>query len=55
MVTIIKRGASSIEIQRKIQKAFKGKGKLSTMDYAGLLKIDIDPLASQKQIRNEWT
>jgi hypothetical protein len=54
MVTIIKKGISTAEIQRKIQKALKGKRKLSIMDFAGLLKSEIDPLDFQKQIRDEW-
>ncbi len=54
MVTVIKKGSSTAEIQRKIQKALKGKRKLGIMDFAGLLKSDLDPLDFQKQIRNEW-
>lgn len=54
MVTIIKKGASIEEIRRKIEKALKGKRKMSIMDFAGSLKSDIDPLEFQKQIRDEW-
>jgi len=54
MVTIIKKGTSTAEIQRKIEKALQGKRKRSIMDFAGLLKSDIDPIEFQKQIRNEW-
>ena len=54
MVTIIKKGTSPTEIRRKIEKALKGKRKMSIMDFAGCLKSDIDPLAFQKKIRDEW-
>ena len=54
MVTIIKKGTSATEIRRKIEIALKAKRKISIMDFAGRLKSDIEPLAFQKQIRDEW-
>jgi len=53
MVTIIKKGSSFDEIEKKIQK-ISTKNKSKIQKFAGSLKSEIDPLEWQKNIRNEW-
>ncbi|MCF8303209.1 MAG: hypothetical protein K9I94_08045 [Bacteroidales bacterium] len=54
MVTIIRKGSSKEEIRKRIDKAIAKKQKKNIMQYAGKLKIKIDPLEYQKKIRDEW-
>jgi hypothetical protein len=54
MVTIIKKGTPKDEIKKRINKVVAKNHKKDLKKYAGILKADIDPLAYQKQIRNEW-
>ena len=53
MVTIIKKGSSAKEIERKMRKAISGRRSKGIMKYAGKLKIDIEPLDYQKKMRDE--
>lgn len=54
MVTIIKKGTPIEKMKRLLNEAFSRTPKKSIRKYAGILKTDIDPLAYQKQMRNEW-
>lgn len=54
MVTIIKKGTPKAEIKRRINEVVNKNPKRNIMKYAGKLKIDIDPLEFQKNMRNEW-
>lgn len=54
MVTIIKKGTPKEEIKKKINEAVYKATKRDIKQYAGALKMDIDPLEYQKQIRDEW-
>lgn len=54
MVTVIKKGTPKKEIKKQVNEAISRILKKDIMKYAGKLKTDIDPIAFQKQIRNEW-
>jgi hypothetical protein len=54
MVTIIKKGTTKDEIKKRINKVVFKNHKKDIKKYAGILKTNIDPLAYQKQIRDEW-
>jgi hypothetical protein len=54
MVRIIKKGTPRQEAKKLVDDAVAKAGKKDLRKYAGILKTDIDPLAYQKQIRNEW-
>lgn len=54
MVTIIKKGTHKQDAKKLLDEAVAKAGKKDLRKYAGILKTDIDPLAYQKQIRNEW-
>ena len=54
MVTIIKKGTPREEIKKKISDAVSKSHKKNIKKYAGKLKLDIDPLEYQRQMRNEW-
>lgn len=55
MVTIIKKGASKKEIKEKISAVLSSKRqKTDISKFAGSMKLSVDPLKWQKQIRNEW-
>ncbi len=54
MATIIKKGTPIKEIRKRVNKVVAKNRKKDIRKYAGILKADIDPLAYQKQLRNEW-
>ena len=54
MITIIKKGTPTSEIKKRMKDAVSKSHKRNIMKYAGKLKLDIDPLIYQKQIRDEW-
>ncbi len=54
MVTVIKKGESKESIQKKMAQATSNSPKKDISKHAGKLKLKIDPIAFQKQIRDEW-
>ena len=54
MVTVIKKGTPKEEIKKRINEVVAKTSKRDIMKYAGKLKISIDPLEYQKQMRDEW-
>lgn len=54
MITIIKKGTPKHEAKKLVDEMVAKAGKKDLRKYAGILKTDIDPLAYQKQIRDEW-
>lgn len=54
MVTIIKKGTPRKEIKKKINNAVYKSRSRDVKKYAGKLKLDIDPIEYQRQMRNEW-
>lgn len=54
MVTIIKKGTSREVIKKLIDEVVSKSPKKDIIKYAGQLKTEIDPLAYQRQMRNEW-
>ena len=54
MVTIIKKGTPLKEIKKKIDSIVSKSKDNGIMKHAGKLKIDVDPLVYQRQMRNEW-
>jgi hypothetical protein len=54
MVTVIKKGTPKDEIKKKIDEVVLKTPKKDIRKYAGKLKMDIDPLEYQRQMRNEW-
>lgn len=54
MVTIIKKGTPKDEIMKRLKNAVSKSRKRNIMKYAGKLKLEVDPLDYQKQMRNEW-
>jgi hypothetical protein len=50
MVTVIKKGSTPDQIQKKIRRAFRKNKNLRLMDLAGLLSVEIDPLKYQKKM-----
>jgi len=53
MATVIKKKSSKKDISRKFNKAINVKG-VDTRKYCGVIKLSKDPLAIQKELRNEW-
>jgi len=53
MQIIIKKGDSKRTIHRLLKNIPVGKG-LDAFRYCGLIRLKIDPLQIQKQMRNEW-
>ena len=55
MVLVLKKGASKKEINaiRKKLEKLPAKG-VDTKKYCGVIKLKKDPLAIQKNMRNEW-
>ncbi|WP_191906912.1 hypothetical protein [Adhaeribacter soli] len=53
MVTIIKKGLDKQHIQR-ILANLKTKKGLNAYEYCGKVKLQQDPLAVQKALRDEW-
>jgi len=54
MVTVIKKGTPKEEIKRQIDEVVTKAPKRDIMKYAGKLKMDVNPLEYQKQMRDEW-
>jgi hypothetical protein len=54
MVTIIKKGTPKEEIKRRVNEVVSKASKKDITKYAGALKMDIDPLEYQRQMRDEW-
>ncbi len=54
MVTIIKKGTPRDEIKKRITIAVSKSRKRDISKYAGVLKLEINPLDYQKQMRDEW-
>lgn len=53
MVLVLKKGATKREIQ-KIEKRLGVGRTLDVTKYCGKIKLKEDPLAIQKDLRNEW-
>lgn len=53
MSTIIKKKSTKKEISEKFEKAIRSKG-VDTRKYCGVIRLSKDPLAIQKELRNEW-
>jgi len=55
MVTVIKKGKPIREMIQKLNELVSKKNRgLQSSKYSGALKSNIDPLAYQKRLRNEW-
>lgn len=56
MITILKPGSTQLlisELWEKFNAKKKGKG-IEARKFCGVLKLEEDPLAMQKRLRNEW-
>lgn len=53
MVTILKKGSDTKEVEKSLAKVKNNKG-FDSQKYCGALKIKKDPIAIQKRMRNEW-
>lgn len=53
MATIIKKKSDTKSISRKFKRAITSKG-IDTKKYCGVIKLTRDPLAIQKELRDEW-
>ncbi|WP_190277496.1 hypothetical protein [Adhaeribacter rhizoryzae] len=53
MVTVIKKGADKIIIQKALE-SIKIKKGLNAFKYCGKVKLEKEPLTIQKNFRNEW-
>jgi len=53
MVTVIKKGADKINIQKALE-SIKIKKGLNAFKYSGKVKLEKEPLTIQKNFRNEW-
>ncbi|MGV3589613.1 MAG: hypothetical protein ACO1OF_21580 [Adhaeribacter sp.] len=53
MVTVIKKGADKINIQKALE-SIKIKKGLNAFKYCGKVKLEKEPLTIQKNFRNEW-
>jgi len=57
MVVKIKKGDSSSVIQEKINEITSASGTPKGFDakkYSGIIKSDVDPVAYQRKLRDEW-
>jgi len=56
MVLVLKKGAGKKEIEAIEKKLYKKKASagFNAKKYNGVLKLKEDPLAIQKELRNEW-
>ncbi len=54
MVTVIKKGSSADEILRKVKKLHKKHKNKDIKNLCGSIKLEKDPVALQKQWRDEW-
>ena len=53
MVVVLKKGASKKEMQTITKKLKKNTG-VNTKKYCGTISLKEDPIAIQKQMRDEW-
>lgn len=53
MATIIKKKSDKKSMARKFKKAITSKG-VDTRKYCGVIVLNRDPLAIQKELRDEW-
>jgi hypothetical protein len=53
MVTVIKKGADRINIQKALESVSVRKG-MNAFRYCGKVKLEKEPLTIQKNLRNEW-
>ena len=53
MVLVLKKGASKKEMDSISEKLTNSKG-VNTKKYCGTVKLQEDPLAIQKKMRDEW-
>ena len=55
MVTVIKKGIPVSEMIQKLNKLISIENRgLQSKKYSGKIKVQIDPLGYQKNLRNEW-
>jgi hypothetical protein len=57
MTTTLRKGSTEEEFARLLEdlnSRAKAKGGLDAKKYCGSLKMDIDPLEIQKDLRDEW-
>jgi hypothetical protein len=53
MVTIIKRGAHKLNIQKALDSVTLRRG-IDASKYCGKIKLEKEPLTIQKNLRDEW-
>ncbi|GEO05966.1 hypothetical protein AAE02nite_36300 [Adhaeribacter aerolatus] len=53
MITIIKKGADNINIQKALESVSIRKG-VNAFKYCGKVNLEKEPLTIQKNLRNEW-
>jgi len=53
MVTVIKKGADRINIQKALESVKVGEG-INAFKYCGKVKLEKEPLTIQKKLRDEW-
>jgi hypothetical protein len=53
MVTIIKKGANKLNIQKALDAVTLRKG-MDASKYCGKVKLEKEPLTIQKNLRDEW-
>lgn len=53
MIIVLKKGASKKEMQTLTKKLKKSEG-VDTKKYCGVISLKEEPLAIQKQMRDEW-
>lgn len=54
MATVITKGSSKKEIQKKLNKISKSSSKSDLKKLCGTLRLESDPLKLQKKWRDEW-
>lgn len=54
MVTVIKKDSSAEEILKKVESLLKQDKNKGIKKLCGAIKLDSDPVALQKQWRDEW-
>ena len=53
MATVIKKKTQKRDISKRFNKEISSKG-VDTHKYCGVIRLTRDPLAIQKELRNEW-
>ena len=55
MVTVLKKGIPVSEMIQKLNKLVSKENRgLQSKKYSGKIKVQIDPLSYQKNLRDEW-